>query len=138
MSEQPPADFRRHRFLEQSIDLPADLNEVQTTAARASAATPWINRCDRPTPGASRGTSGRATIILNSKSAELRKGQRRGACPVGSLSRNDALDQPPRPINPVLPDTVVGIGPGAAAENVSAIASSGRVPRQSQSLSYGP
>jgi hypothetical protein len=29
MPEQSPAGFRRHRFLEQSIDLPADLNEVQ-------------------------------------------------------------------------------------------------------------
>ena len=30
MTEQtPPAGFRRHRFLEQSIDLPASLNEAQ-------------------------------------------------------------------------------------------------------------
>ena len=29
MTDTPPAGFRRHRFLEQSINLPADLNEVQ-------------------------------------------------------------------------------------------------------------
>jgi hypothetical protein len=29
MAEQPPAGFRRHRFLEQSIDLPDHLTEAQ-------------------------------------------------------------------------------------------------------------
>ena len=29
MTDTPPAGFRRHRFLEQSIDLPDNLNEVQ-------------------------------------------------------------------------------------------------------------